>query len=124
MISQLAAELSVDGFLSNFIIRSLYSSFPPSILACGLHLYSGDKPVSIFAKTPSSSTHPVVDNFTFAQVKDSRPLSSVTEETKACFVAFESRSIKRGIDIEARIPSIARTAINSMRVKPEFLDMG
>jgi hypothetical protein len=48
----------------------------------------------------------------------------VTEETKACLVAFESRSIKRGIDIEARIPSIARTAINSMRVKPELLDTG
>ena len=60
----------------------------------------------------------MVESFTFDQIKDSRPLSSVTDEIKACLLAFESRLIKRGIDKEARIPSIASTAINSIRVKP------
>jgi hypothetical protein len=36
-------------------------------------------------------------------------------------LALELRSIKRVIDKEARIPRIARTAINSIRVKPEVL---
>ena len=59
----------------------------------------------------------MVDRFTFDQIKNSRPLSSVTEIIKNCLPAHESRLIKRGIDKEARIPSIASTAINSIRVK-------